>query len=80
MEEAFSDLKFAGRGHERRDLHLLMARMQHWAHRLFPRMPFDQTIQQIEKLGKTRQVKVGDDDGVVGINPVQTRRLLAVNN
>ena len=59
MEEAFSDLVFSGKGYERRDLNLLMSRMQHWAHRLFPKMPFDQTIERIEKLGKTKQVQVG---------------------
>ncbi|XP_043199723.1 TIMELESS-interacting protein-like [Amphibalanus amphitrite] len=72
MEQTFSDLAFAGRGHERRDLALLMGRMQHWAHRLFPRRPFDQTIEQIEKLGKGRQVKVNVRKLRMGLNVLPT--------
>ena len=34
-----------------------MRHMEHWAHRLFPKMPFDEVIQRVEKLGSKGPVK-----------------------
>lgn len=40
------------------DLYLLMTRLEHWSHRLFPKMTFDECIQRLEKLGAKREVRV----------------------
>lgn len=31
--------------------------MEHWAHRLFPKMPFDEVIERVEKLGSKKEVQ-----------------------
>ena len=35
-----------------------MRNMEHWAHRLFPKMPFDEVIERVERLGAKREVQV----------------------
>ncbi|XP_038076851.1 TIMELESS-interacting protein-like [Patiria miniata] len=57
LSKHFEQVKFKGKGHEVGDLNRLMSTMEHWAHRLFPKMPFDEVIERIEKLGKKRQVQ-----------------------
>ncbi|XP_071965070.1 uncharacterized protein [Antedon mediterranea] len=51
-------VKFKGKGYEKDDLNLLMHRMEHWTHRLCPRMTFDEVIARIEKLGSKKPVQV----------------------
>lgn len=34
-----------------------MRQMEHWAHRLFPKMPFDEVIERVEKLGGKKEVQ-----------------------
>lgn len=41
-----------------RDLQIIMRYLEHWAHRLFPKMPFDEVLERIEKLGTKNEVKV----------------------
>ncbi|XP_041464498.1 chromosome segregation in meiosis protein 3-like [Lytechinus variegatus] len=53
----FEKVKFKGKGHEVSDLDRLMRVMEHWAHRLFPKMPFDDVIERIEKLGSKKPVQ-----------------------
>ncbi len=36
----------------------MMGMLEHWAHRLFPPMPFDEFIERLEKLGSKREVQV----------------------
>ena len=36
-----------------------MRYLEHWAHRLFPKMPFDEVLERIERLGTKRDVQVG---------------------
>ncbi|XP_022099739.1 chromosome segregation in meiosis protein 3-like isoform X2 [Acanthaster planci] len=57
LSKHFEQVKFKGKGHEVGDLNRLMSTMEHWAHRLFPKMPFDEVIDRIEKLGKKRAVQ-----------------------
>jgi len=38
------------------DLKLLMSRLEHWAHRLFPKMSFDDFIERLEKLGSKKEI------------------------
>jgi TIMELESS-interacting protein len=35
-----------------------MRYLEHWAHRLFPMMPFDEVLERIEKLGTKKEVQV----------------------
>lgn len=67
LEQTFAGIKFSGKGHEKEDLKLLMTKMEHWAHRLFPKMPFDNVLERIEKIGKTKQVNVSSGLWSVGL-------------
>lgn len=40
------------------DLEKLMLTLEHWGHRLFPKMPFDEFLQRVETLGKKKPVQV----------------------
>lgn len=57
LPKVFQDVKFKGKGHEARDLQIIMRYLEHWAHRLFPKMPFDEVLERIEKLGTKNEVK-----------------------
>ncbi|XP_033634504.1 TIMELESS-interacting protein-like isoform X2 [Asterias rubens] len=57
LSKHFEQVKFKGKGHEVGDLNRLMSTMEHWAHRLFPKMPFDEVIERIEKLGRKKPVQ-----------------------
>ena len=41
-----------GSGHEYSDLDEVMKKMEHWAHRLYPKLPFDDVTDRIAVLGK----------------------------
>lgn len=58
LPEIFADTEFKGKGHELEDLNNLMAKYEHWAHRLFPKLPFDGILEKIEKLGSKKPVQV----------------------
>lgn len=58
MEREFSKLKFKGRGYEQQDLDTAMNALQHWCHRLYPKYTFDDSLDQIEKLGLKKTVGV----------------------
>lgn len=58
IENAFKDFKFHGKGYERDDLNRVMKRLEHWAHRLYPRFQFDDCLDKIEKLGQKKAVQV----------------------
>jgi hypothetical protein len=47
-----------GKGEEFRDLDLVMKRMEHWAHRLYPKLPFEDVMNRISILGKKKTVQV----------------------
>lgn len=54
--------------HQAEDLQLLMQKMENWAHRLFPKLQFEEFIDRVEKLGKKKEVQVRpgvDDDGAL---------------
>lgn len=40
------------------DLRLLMQKMENWAHRLFPKLQFEEFIDKVERLGKKKEVQV----------------------
>ena len=58
IHKCLKDAKFRGKGHEKEDLDILMKHLEHWAHRLYPRYPFNNVLEQIEKLGFKKPVKV----------------------
>lgn len=54
----FAKQKFKGKGHEKEDLHVLLKTYNYWCHRMFPKLPFDQAVDKIEKLGNKKAVIV----------------------
>jgi len=58
IADAFKDFKFHGKGYEKVDLNRVMKRLEHWAHRLYPRFQFDDCLDKIEKLGQKKPVQV----------------------
>jgi len=57
LEALFKDVKYKGKGYEREDLDLVLKKMEHWAHRLFPRFTFDESIERYERLGLKKPVQ-----------------------
>jgi TIMELESS-interacting protein len=58
LQAELKDVKLKGRGGELQDLELIMGRLQHWAHRLFPSYTFDDCLEKLEKLGAKKNVMV----------------------
>jgi len=50
-------LNFKGPGHEYEDVGLLMSKIEHWAHRLYPKYTFGDTLEKLESLGNKGRVK-----------------------
>ncbi|NXD08039.1 TIPIN protein, partial [Nothocercus nigrocapillus] len=57
LRHMFDNTKFKGKGHEAEDLKTLMRHMEHWAHRLFPKLQFDDFIDRVESLGNKKEVQ-----------------------
>ncbi|NWS69216.1 TIPIN protein, partial [Crotophaga sulcirostris] len=57
LRHMFDNVKFKGKGHEAEDLKTLMRHMEHWAHRLFPKLQFDDFIDKVESLGNKKEVQ-----------------------
>ncbi|XP_052099934.1 TIMELESS-interacting protein-like isoform X1 [Mytilus californianus] len=57
LPKVFEKVKFKGQGNETQDLRIIMRYLEHWAHRLFPMMPFDEVLERIEKLGTKKEVQ-----------------------
>ena len=78
LKNEFPLIKFRGKGHEASDLKLLMSRYEHWAHRLFPKMTFQDVLERIEKLAVHKEVKVCvcvGQDGTAEIVIVKRQKL-----
>ena len=58
LHKIFRNFKFKGKGNECADLQELLKMLEHWAHRLYPKLPFKDTLEQIEKLGTQKSVQV----------------------
>jgi len=56
LPKTFRDVKFHGKGHESRDLDVFLSKMEHWAHRMFPKMVFDEVLQRCDRLHKTKKL------------------------
>ncbi|NXI31743.1 TIPIN protein, partial [Sterrhoptilus dennistouni] len=57
LRHMFDNVKFKGKGHEAEDLKTLMQHMEHWAHRLFPKLQFEDFIDRVESLGSKKEVQ-----------------------
>jgi hypothetical protein len=53
---SFPDLKLKGKGHESRDIRVLMNAYREWAFFLFPNAPWPKMVELLEKLGSSRQM------------------------
>ena len=58
VEGYFKDWQSKGKGREFDDLELVMKKLEHWAHRLYPKLPFDSVIDVVaNRLGKKKAVQ-----------------------
>lgn len=57
LRHMFDKTKFKGKGHEAEDLKTLIRHMEHWAHRLFPKLQFEDFIDRVENLGNKKEVQ-----------------------
>ncbi|KAL7406550.1 hypothetical protein ABVT39_021990 [Epinephelus coioides] len=57
LRTLFDNVHFKGKGHEASDLKLLMQKMENWAHRLYPKLQFEDFIDRVEKLGTKKEVQ-----------------------
>ncbi|XP_009885113.1 PREDICTED: TIMELESS-interacting protein [Charadrius vociferus] len=57
LRHVFDNVKFKGKGHEAEDLKTLIRHMEHWAHRLFPKLQFEDFIDRVESLGNKKEVQ-----------------------
>ncbi|NWQ68282.1 TIPIN protein, partial [Neopipo cinnamomea] len=57
LRHVFDNVKFKGKGHEAEDLKTLIQHMEHWAHRLFPQLQFEEFIDRVENLGNKKEVQ-----------------------
>ncbi|XP_045864516.1 TIMELESS-interacting protein [Meles meles] len=57
LRHVFDKVKFKGKGHEAEDLKTLIRHMEHWAHRLFPKLQFEDFIDRVEYLGSKKEVQ-----------------------
>ncbi|KAM4597237.1 TIMELESS-interacting protein [Fundulus diaphanus] len=57
LRSLFDNVRFRGKGHEAEDLRLLMHKMENWAHRLYPKLQFEDFVDRVEKLGSKKDVQ-----------------------
>uniref|UniRef100_A0A3Q1JPF2 TIMELESS-interacting protein n=1 Tax=Anabas testudineus TaxID=64144 RepID=A0A3Q1JPF2_ANATE len=57
LRTLFENVNFKGKGHEAENLRLLMQKMENWAHRLYPKLQFEDFIDRVEKLGQKKEVQ-----------------------
>ena len=53
----FTYIFYVAEGKEYEDLDIVVSKMKHWAHRLYPKLPFDDVTKQISNLGKKMQIQ-----------------------
>lgn len=57
LPKAFERVRLKGRNREAEDLKIIMHTLQHWGHRLFPKMTFDEILERVERLGAKKEVQ-----------------------
>lgn len=57
IQKYYSNIHFAGKGSEKQDVNNIMKRLEHWAHRLYPKYNFEDFLNKTEALGKKKQLQ-----------------------
>ncbi|OCT86741.1 hypothetical protein XELAEV_18020429mg [Xenopus laevis] len=57
LRHMFDGVKFKGKGHEAEDLKILLRQMENWAHRLFPKLQFEDFLNRLESMGNKKEVQ-----------------------
>ncbi|CAL8403825.1 unnamed protein product [Boreogadus saida] len=57
LRTLFGNVSFKGKGHEAEDLRVVMQKMENWAHRLYPKLQFDDFMDKVERLGSKKDVQ-----------------------
>ncbi|XP_078386275.1 TIMELESS-interacting protein [Cetorhinus maximus] len=57
LRNLFNNVRFKGKGHESEDVKTLLWHMEHWAHRLYPKLQFEDFIDKVEALGSKKEVQ-----------------------
>ncbi|XP_030232830.1 TIMELESS-interacting protein isoform X1 [Gadus morhua] len=57
LRNLFGNVRFKGKGHEAEDLRVVMQKMENWAHRLYPKLQFDDFMDKVERLGSKKDVQ-----------------------
>ncbi|XP_048418765.1 TIMELESS-interacting protein [Stegostoma tigrinum] len=57
LRNLFNNVRFKGKGHESEDVKTLLWQMEHWAHRLYPKLQFEEFIEKVEALGSKKEVQ-----------------------
>ena len=70
LEDIFSDFQPKGGDHVFEDLDRAMHKMEHWAHRLYPKLPFDNVMARISVLGKKQAIQNHLKRTRMGLDPV----------
>ena len=74
VEDYFKDWESKGKGKEFDDLDVVMKKLEHWAHRLYPKLPFDNVIDVIaNRLGKKKTVQTHVKKIRLGMDTVPVR-------
>lgn len=56
--DMFDKVKFKGKGHEGKDSKTLIRYTEQWAHRLFPKLQFEDFTDRVEYLGNKKEVQI----------------------
>ena len=70
LQDIFSDFQPKGGDHVFEDLDRAMHKMEHWAHRLYPKLPFDDVMARISVLGKKMAIQTHLKRTRMGLDPV----------
>ena len=70
LSDIFSDFQPKGGDHVFEDLDRAMHKMEHWAHRLYPKLPFDDVMARISVLGKKMAIQTHLKRTRMGLDPV----------
>lgn len=57
LEKYYQGIKYRGKGFETEDLDNVLKRMEHWAHRLYPKFNFKDFLATTEQVGKKKQLQ-----------------------
>jgi len=57
LPKVFEKVHLKGKRHELEDLKVIIRTLEHWGHRLFPKMPFSEVLDRCEKLGAKKPVQ-----------------------